>query len=48
MSITLPTISVSIGIAQVEDDPSWDELFKRADEALYQAKHTGRNRCVVG
>ena len=45
--ITLPPISVSIGIAEVEEDQHWDDLFKRADDALYQAKNTGRNRCVV-
>jgi len=43
----LPTISVSIGIAEVERDVSWTDLFKRADEALYLAKHSGRNRCVL-
>jgi len=46
-NVTLPAISVSIGIAEIDDDPTWSDLFKRADEALYQAKSTGRNRCVV-
>ncbi len=46
-NVTLPRISVSIGIAEVENDSSWDELFKRADEALYVAKHRGRNRCIL-
>jgi len=45
--LTLPAISVSIGIAEIDDDPTWSDLFKRADEALYQAKNTGRNRCVI-
>lgn len=43
----LPPISVSIGLAEVEHDESWNALFKRADQALYQAKNSGRNRCVV-
>jgi len=46
-NLTLPPISVSIGIAEVDDDLSWSDLFKRADEALYQAKNSGRNRCVI-
>jgi diguanylate cyclase len=45
--VNLPPISVSIGIAQVEQDPTWTDLFKRADEALYLAKNSGRNRCVL-
>lgn len=43
----LPPISVSIGLAEVEHDNSWNALFKRADQALYQAKNSGRNRCIV-
>ena len=42
----LPPISVSIGIAQADNDHNWTSLFKRADKALYQAKNSGRNRCV--
>jgi diguanylate cyclase (GGDEF)-like protein len=38
------SVTVSIGVAQYvpTDDP--DSLLRRADEALYQAKQTGRNR----
>jgi len=42
----LPKISVSIGIAQREDELNWRELFEQADTALYQAKSNGRNRSV--
>lgn len=42
----LPTISVSIGIAENNNLPDWQSLFKLADEALYQAKNLGRNRCI--
>jgi diguanylate cyclase (GGDEF)-like protein len=40
-------LSVSIGaaLAQIEDAGSVSSLMRRADEALYQAKHQGRN-CV--
>ena len=52
-SFTLPdglvlNITCSIGIAtyQPEQD-DLDKLLSRADKALYQAKHLGRNRCSV-
>lgn len=38
-------LSVSIGISSfTESDNSFDEIFSRADKALYQAKSAGRNR----
>ncbi|MGL4974816.1 MAG: PleD family two-component system response regulator, partial [Bosea sp. (in: a-proteobacteria)] len=41
-------ITVSIGVASRRaGDASAQELMKRADEALYKAKETGRNRVVV-
>jgi len=43
----LPPISVSIGITQVASDSAWLSVFQRADSALYQAKNSGRNCCVV-
>ncbi len=40
------TITISAGVAQLEDEtPS--ELIQRADEALYKAKRTGRNRVTI-
>ena len=42
----LPKISVSIGIAQRQDELNWTALFEQADTALYQAKNNGRNRSV--
>jgi len=42
----LPPISVSIGIAQNDNISDWTSLFQQADDALYQAKNSGRNRCI--
>lgn len=42
----LPPISVSIGIAQNDNISEWNALFEQADSALYQAKNSGRNRCI--
>jgi diguanylate cyclase (GGDEF)-like protein len=41
-----PTISVGVAVADPgEDDPM--SLIARADDALYKAKHSGRNRFVI-
>jgi len=42
------TVTVSIGVAEFTDGDSSEDVFARADEALYQAKESGRNRCCVG
>lgn len=48
LPIGLP-ISVSIGVAEFRPhDDGTDDLFKRADEALYAAKRGGRDRVAVG
>lgn len=41
------TVSVGVASTQAEPNVSLDELLQRADKALYQAKHQGRNRVVV-
>ncbi len=37
-------VTASFGVAAIKVDESLEGLFKRADEALYQAKRTSRNR----
>lgn len=37
-------ITVSIGLALVSDAATMDHRLRQADEAMYQAKHEGRNR----
>ncbi len=39
------TVTVSVGVVAGIDDV--DDLLRRADEALYEAKQTGRNRVVA-
>ncbi len=41
-------ITISIGISEFQpNDKNIDTIVKRADNALYQAKRTGRNRVVI-
>lgn len=37
-------ITMSFGVTEVKEGDSVDDLFARADQALYQAKENGRNR----
>ena len=40
------SVTISLGIAEgpLDGDSGWRTLFNRADDALYEAKRTGRNR----
>lgn len=40
-------VTVSVGISTLAKDDSISTLFGRADKALYQAKHNGRNQVVA-
>ena len=45
----IPNITVSIGLALL--DPaieSWEDLFEKADKAVYHSKRSGKNRVSVG
>ena len=39
-------ITASFGIAALSGSDSAETLVKRADNALYQSKNEGRNRCT--
>ena len=41
-------ITISLGYVQRHADESYEALVKRSDEALYRAKHAGRNCAVFG
>ncbi len=40
-------ITCSFGISQYHTSDDYPALFKRADEALYKAKNTGKNKVVI-
>ncbi len=40
--------TISLGVAQMEEELSINELITKADNALYEAKRSGRNKSVKG
>lgn len=42
----LPGVTISLGAAEFRPDATGDQLFARADAALYRAKELGRNQVV--
>ena len=38
------SVTISCGIAQFRENDTIEDVFERADEAMYEAKRTGRNR----
>lgn len=40
-------ITASFGVAELQKGETGDSLINRADEALYKAKQSGRNRVVI-
>jgi diguanylate cyclase len=43
----LPSVTLSAGVADREGDVAASEMLQRADDALYGAKHDGRNRIQI-
>jgi diguanylate cyclase (GGDEF)-like protein len=41
------SITVSVGVAELGREDTVDEIFRKADTALYQAKQAGRNRSCL-
>lgn len=40
-------ISVSIGVAELTKEKKLEELIKKADQAMYRAKKSGKNKTVI-
>jgi diguanylate cyclase (GGDEF)-like protein/PAS domain S-box-containing protein len=40
-------LSISCGVTDMKDKETMEELMVRVDEALYEAKNTGRNKVVI-
>lgn len=40
-------VTISFGIAQFKEGETADQVFDRADKALYMAKEQGRNCCII-
>ena len=43
----LPKITISIGLTCVKEDDNIESFFKRADDALYEAKQSGKNIVII-
>lgn len=41
------SITISCGISEFQDGDTPEIVFERADAALYEAKNSGRNKCLV-
>lgn len=40
-------VTISIGVSTRLNQDTWDKIYNRADQALYQSKQTGRNKVTV-
>lgn len=44
---TIPSVTLSAGVAQMHPSEDWQDWMDRADQALYKAKDAGRNQVMV-
>ena len=42
------SVTLSIGVTEIQPGDSVESMVRRADEALYAAKKQGRNRVMLG
>lgn len=40
-------VTISIGVAEKKENDTWENIYDRADKALYSSKQAGRNRVTV-
>lgn len=40
-------VTISIGVAEFKENDTWENIYNRADKALYSSKQAGRNRVTV-
>lgn len=40
-------LTMSIGVSEYDSKASIDDTIKKADQAMYKAKHQGRNQTVL-
>lgn len=40
-------VTISLGVAQVKEGETWELVYERADKALYESKHNGRNQVTL-
>lgn len=40
-------VTINLGVTQAKDSDDVKSLFKRVDDALYQAKRTGKNKVKI-
>ena len=44
----IPEFTASFGVVEFDETESAEDFVRRADQALYESKHNGRNRVTIG